>query len=105
MTTIIDDNQAAVLRARIITHTPNMNPIQHGKEWWLLGTTGCHLCTQAEQLLDRFQAVYPMTYHYIDIADFDDSLMMAFATSIPVLLTPSQRLDYPFSVMDLQRLL
>ena len=31
--------------------------------------------------------------------------MMDFATSIPVILTPSKRLDYPFSVMDLQQLL
>ena len=31
--------------------------------------------------------------------------MLSFATSIPVLLTATKRLDWPFSVLDLQQLL
>ncbi len=53
----------------------------------------------------RFQSVQPITYENVDIADFNEDLMMEFATTIPVILTPSKRLDYPFSVMDLQQLL
>lgn len=75
------------------------------QEWWLLGTTGCHLCEVAEQLLIRFQAVEPIRYRHVDIADFDEDLMMAFATTIPVIITKNKRLNYPFSVMDLQQLL
>ncbi len=70
-----------------------------------LGTSGCHLCEVAEQLLTRFQAVQPIAYQHVDIADFEEALMMEFATTIPVILTPSKRVNYPFSVMDLQQLL
>lgn len=71
---------------------------------WLLGTTGCHLCDVAETLMRQLAAVQPIAYHYVDISDFDETLMMQFATSIPVVLTPTQRLDYPFSILDLQQL-
>lgn len=101
MTTDCDINQ---LRARITEHIPIFNDPKHRDTWWLLGTSGCHLCTDAEQLMMCFQAVYPIVYKHVDIADFDETFMMAFATTIPVLLTPSKRLDYPFSVMDLQQL-
>ena len=118
--TAMNNNSVEELRAQIINAAPNFNNSENPKnsenfnsskykeykdEWWLLGTAGCHLCTQAEQLLAQFQAVYPITYQHIDIADFDEALMMTFATTIPVLLTKTQRLNYPFSVMDLQRLL
>ncbi len=98
------DTQITALRARIAASKPQLYDLQ-SDTWWLLGTTGCHLCDIAEQLVQRFQAVQPIDIEHIDIADFDDDLMMHFATSIPVLLAPSKRLDYPFSVMDLQQLL
>ena len=98
-----DDNNIKELRARIIEKSPSLNAYQD--KWWLLGTSGCHLCDVAAQLMTQFQAVQPVTYHDVDIADFDESLMMAFATTIPVILTPSKRLNYPFSVLDLQQLL
>lgn len=108
--TINNDNcdnsgSIATLRSDITQMMPHVNNEDYQYCWWLLGTTGCHLCSHAEQLLERFRAVYPIYYRYVDIADFDEALMMDFATRIPVLLTPNQRLDYPFSVMDLQRLL
>ena len=98
-----DDNNIKELRARIIEKTPSLNADQD--KWWLLGTSGCHLCDIAAQLLTQFQAVQPVTYQNVDIANFDESLMMEFATTIPVILTPSKRLNYPFSVLDLQQLL
>ena len=97
------DNPMTKLRARIIAANSGLANTDH--QWWLLGTSGCHLCDVAEQTMAQFQAVQPISYHSVDIADFDETLMMAFATSIPVLLTPTQRLDYPFSVLDLQQLL
>ena len=98
-----DDNNIKELRARLIEKTPSLKADQD--KWWLLGTSGCHLCDVAAQLLAQFQAVQPVTYQDVDIADFDESLMMEFATTIPVILTPSKRLNYPFSVLDLQQLL
>jgi hypothetical protein len=97
------------LRTRIMSVVPSLalSNLDHSKnydDWWLLGTMGCHLCDDAEQMMTRFQSVQPITYQHIDISDFDEELMMAFATTIPVLLTPSKRLNYPFSVMDLQQL-
>lgn len=100
-----DHDDIKSLRARIIEAVPNLDTSKNHDEWWLLGTSGCHLCMYAEQLLTRFQAVCPINYQHVDIADFDETLMMEFATTIPVLLTPSKRLNYPFSVMDLQPLL
>ncbi|WP_288997796.1 glutaredoxin family protein [uncultured Psychrobacter sp.] len=104
-----DNNMAeqdiAELRARIVAANPSLDTSENIDNWWLLGTTGCHLCDVAEQLMVRFQSVQPITYENVDIADFNEDLMMEFATTIPVILTPSKRLDYPFSVMDLQQLL
>ena len=100
-----NDNSIEVLRARVIAASPHLSVTEDNPQWWLLGTSGCHLCDIAEQIIAQFQAVQPVTYQYVDIADFDEALMMEFATSIPVILAPSQRLNYPFSVMDLQQLL
>ncbi len=99
------DNNITALRAQMIAAQPHLGTIENIDKWWLLGTSGCHLCDIAEQIITQFQAVQPIIYQHIDIADFDEPLMMEFATTIPVILTPSKRLDYPFSVMDLQQLL
>ena len=98
-------NYNTMLRARMIATNPNLGTAENQDKWWLLGTSGCHLCDIAEQLLTQFQAVQPISYQHVDIADFDESMMMEFATTIPVILTPSKRLKYPFSVLDLQQLL
>lgn len=98
-------NDINKLRADIITAIPSLGGNEPRQQWWLLGTSGCHLCTEAKNLMTRLQAVHRLSYQDVDIADFDEPLMMTFATSIPVLLTPYQRLNYPFSVIDLQRLL
>ncbi len=100
-----DDNDIKALRERMIAANPNLGDAENLDTWWLLGTSGCHLCDIATQLLTQFQSVQPIAYKQVDIANFDESLMMEFATTIPVILTPSKRLNYPFSIMDLQRLL
>ncbi len=100
-----DDDNIKVLRERMVAANPNLGDAENSDKWWLLGTSGCHLCDIAAQLLTQFQAVQPIAYKQVDIANFDETLMMEFATTIPVILTPSKRLNYPFSVMDLQRLL
>ena len=92
------------LRATIINALAKNDGNNYQQNWLLLGTSGCHLCDQAEETLRQLQAVYPISYQLVDIADFDEPLMMTFATAIPVLITQNQRLNYPFSVMDLQQL-
>ena len=93
------------LRADIINALPDFDSDKYNYDWLLLGTSGCHLCDQAEEILRNLQAVYPISYQLVDIAEFDESLMMTFATTIPVLITQNRRLNYPFSVMDLQQLI
>ena len=97
--------QITTLRAQITTQVPKLAAPDAQQTWWLLGTAGCHLCTEAETLLSHFQLVQPIAYVQVDIADFDNILMMDFADNIPVLLTTNTRLNYPFSVMDLQQLM
>ena len=100
----MDNNKIAVLRARIKNAMIDSNSLNECNNWWLLGTSGCHLCLDAERLMQQFQAVQPIEYTKVDIADFDEALMMQFATTIPVLLTMDKRLNYPFSVLELQQL-
>lgn len=99
-----NDNNITALRTRMMAAKPSLGGSDNIDKWWLLGTSGCHLCDIAEQIIAQFQAVQPITYQYVDIADFDEPLMMEFATTIPVIITPTKRLNYPFSVMDLQQL-
>ncbi|PNK61805.1 thioredoxin family protein [Psychrobacter sp. FDAARGOS_221] len=75
------------------------------QSWWLLGTAGCHLCNDAEQMLQLFKGVYPIDFQLVDIADFDEQLMTQFATLIPVVITPKKQLNFPFSLVDLQQLI
>lgn len=93
------------LRDAITNQLPRLGDAEKSQQCWLLGTTGCHLCDIAEGLMRQLAAVEPIHYHYVDISDFDEALMMQLATAIPVILTPTQRLDYPFSVLDLQQLI
>ena len=100
-----ENNNISTLRARMIAEKPELGSAENIAKWWLLGTSGCHLCDIAEQLITQLQAVQRITYEHVDIADFSEPLMMDFATTIPVVLTPTKRLNYPFSVLDLQQLL
>lgn len=65
----------------------------------LYGTTGCHLCDDAERLLMSLQ----LTYQYADIID-DDSLFEQFGTSIPVLCDAAEGepLYWPFTALEIK---
>ena len=93
--------QHALTQQSVNVSTNNLNEA----DWWLLGTSGCHLCDQAQEMLRLFSGIYNVNYQSIDIADFDETLMLQFADKIPVLLTPSAGLCYPFTLADLQQLL
>ena len=69
----------------------------------LYGTKGCHLCDDAERLLQQVQAVIPFQWQYIDIA-LDDSLINKYGVVIPVLKKASSiELNWPFSLLDVVR--
>ena len=105
LTDDMSNDNIAMIRETIIRALADFDSRFREADWLLLGTSGCHLCDHAEAVLRQLQAVYPISYQLVDIADFDELLMMTFATTIPVVITPNSRLNYPFSVMDLQQLI
>lgn len=71
----------------------------------LLGTVGCHLCDDAEQVLKQLSLVRPISWRYIDIA-LDDALCQHYGERIPVLRRgEGAALFWPFSVLDVERFL
>jgi len=64
-------------------------------EYYLFGTQGCHLCTQAEQLIDQLDS--SISYHTKDITEKPEWLAL-YAIRIPVLyhINSQRELDWPF---------
>lgn len=73
--------------------------------WLLYGTLGCHLCENAETLLQQAQMVADFSYQKVDIADLPENEMLPLADKIPVLVTPNKIVYYPFSVLDILALI
>ncbi|SJM69429.1 glutaredoxin family protein [Psychrobacter piechaudii] len=96
MTDITTTRQLIMQQAQLKLDSDNAE-----KTWFLLGTVGCHLCDEAENTLRLFSSVTATAIEKVDIADFDEDFMMQFATIIPVVLTPTQQINHPFSVVDL----
>lgn len=67
----------------------------------LLGTSACHLCEQAEDLLKQAG----IAYQKIDIAE-DEQWQARYAIKIPVLLNTElqKELCWPFVIEDIQAL-
>lgn len=65
----------------------------------LLGTSACHLCEQAEDLLNEIN----VSYQKIDIAE-QEQWQERYAIKIPVLLNAEdqQELCWPFAIEDIQ---
>lgn len=89
------------LGSQQIIHTSNP-----ATDWYLLGTDGCHLCHASHTLLTQVQAMYPYTptVHVLDLAD-SEKLIDHLGTLIPILITPTRLLCYPFVIMDIIYLL
>ena len=96
MTDITTTRQLIMQQAQL-----KLDPDNAEKTWFLLGTVGCHLCDEAENTLRLFSSVTATAIEKVDIADFDEDFMMQFATIIPVVLTPTQQINYPFSFVVL----
>ncbi len=69
--------------------------------WLLLGTEGCHLCEQAEAMIDDL-ALWGIVAR-VDIAE-QTQWQAEFATKIPVLFNPvtKNRLCWPFLAEQIQ---
>lgn len=74
----------------------------------LLGTEGCHLCEQAEQLLAEYmtQSTHDINLNYIDISE-QDAWQALYETRIPVLLHPQSKQDlgWPFDKEEINTFL
>lgn len=69
---------------------------ENGAQLELLGTSGCHLCEQAEEILQALQAAgCEFSYEVVDIAD-DDALFQRYGLLIPVLRGAGAELNWPF---------
>ncbi len=56
----------------------------------LYGKPGCHLCEQAEELVEDLREEYPLTLHTIDITA-DPDLFERYRYDIPVILLADGR--------------
>ena len=68
----------------------------------LYGTSGCHLCEEAETLLAQAVACQspPPSFRVRDIIE-DAELLARYGTRIPVLTAAESELNWPFSQTDL----
>jgi len=68
----------------------------------LYGTSACHLCDVAEDLLGYYRDnIYQIHYQKSDISESDD-LFQRYGTRIPVLQrADGEELDWPFSAREL----
>ncbi|MDZ7924885.1 MAG: glutaredoxin family protein [Marinagarivorans sp.] len=69
-------------------------------QWILYGTLGCHLCEQAEAIIARLQADFPIELRIVDVANAVDreAWVLAIGERIPVLenTATGAQLDWPF---------
>jgi len=74
------------------------------KEIVLYTTLGCHLCDQAEAMLNHLidkQLVSGYRLSLIEISE-DDSLLELYGIRIPVLAINNDELGWPFDLTELQ---
>ncbi len=69
----------------------------------LLGTRGCHLCDEAEAMLQTAARARPVVWQYVEIAG-DEALIRSYGERIPVLRTAHGEMAWPFGLLDILRL-
>ena len=74
--------------------------------FYLYTTLGCHLCDDAEAVIQPLFAHLQLSYSKVDIAD-KDSLVDIYGVRIPVLqhIATSSELGWPFDSDQLQQFL
>ena len=78
---------------------------QQRTELVLFGTYGCHLCEQAEWLLQPLRDSGRWQLKVVDIADHADSdaLIARYGLRLPVLLFGTHELDWPFDLVQVEQ--
>lgn len=72
---------------------------------FLYGTQGCHLCDKAEALLQTVAKARALEWTYVDIA-LDNALISRYGARIPIVINSNGReLGWPFSLLDILKLL
>lgn len=68
------------------------------KEYILYGTSGCHLCDEAESIISTAIKNHPIIYIKQDIIE-EDNLLNQYALTIPVFKCQAtqQELNWPFT--------
>lgn len=76
------------------------------KSLLLYGTTNCHLCEQALEMLESLSEQYGVKVTFIDIVD-DDHLFEQYQLTIPVVKNPITQGTclWPFDGKDLEQLI
>lgn len=79
--------------------------INLGNDWYLIGTDGCHLCDEVYALLSQVGRIRPLPFvHRADVMNADELVIETLGVVIPILVTPTRLLCYPFGVMDIMTL-
>lgn len=82
----------------------DITPTNNSQDWYLIGTDGCHLCDNINTLLAQISSNTTLpSHHILDITHANDAetLIKHIGVMIPLLLTPTRLLCYPFGVMDI----
>ena len=68
-------------------------------DFYLYHTSACHLCEEAEKIINTVVQQLDLSYMRVDIAD-DDDLLYAYGIRIPVLyrLKSQTELGWPFDI-------
>lgn len=71
----------------------------------LYSTSGCHLCEQAEVLLEQLERELPLAWRIVDVAN-DEQLVTRYGIRIPVVRRQADEseLGWPFDLDQLRLL-
>ncbi|UNU73626.1 hypothetical protein LU293_01565 [Moraxella nasovis] len=72
-------------------------------DWYLIGTDGCHLCQIASELLAQTATIQNLPpIQTLDLVDCQSvPIIDSLGVHIPILITPTRLLCYPFGMMDI----
>lgn len=74
-------------------------------QWVLYGTQGCHLCEQAQAIVQQLQGTFSIECTTVDIAEgeYAEQLILRLGERIPVLENTQlqETLDWPFDIEKL----
>ena len=70
-------------------------------DWVILGTDCCSLCEVASHMLSNLQMARPVRITEIDVMDLPAEIYTQYYFRIPVLITHTSELNWPFNLVEL----